>query len=118
MKPSFKELTKEEQTAILDAQQAEREAWGITKTLANAVRPATIKELSNGDFNASIRLAMNVDGKREFVTMFKYIKADQGSLKEFYENIGKGDLLSVEYAVKNGFYNINQAFKRQRKTKA
>jgi len=133
-KKAFAELTEsgkakrlagyEKQKRALEAAYEEKHGKSIElhDTLANLVRPATIKENSNGSKTAILRLAIyDAEAKKtEFKTGTIYIAPEKVGEKfeGFISGLEKGALLSVRYYVNDhGNMNIWSVFKRERPAK-
>ena len=123
---AYKDLTtagKAKRLAKYDAERAElSKKYGVDvqDVLANLVRPATIKENSNGSKTAIMRLAIyNAEEKKtDFVTGTMYIAEGKESLEGFITGLDKGDLLSIRYVVNDhGNMNLWSVFKRERPQK-
>lgn len=92
----------------LDRYAKEREERGTVECLARLVRPAKIKEIKDGNRQASVRLAIYNKEKKDsdFITASKFIEKGKDALEEFYASLTKGQLVSVEYKQTNGYNNI------------
>jgi hypothetical protein len=128
MKKAYAELTESGKAKRLATYQKQREELSekygveVNDCLANLVRPANIKENSNGSKTAVMRLAIyNAEEKKtDFVTGTMYIAPEKVGTKfeSFIAGLAKGDLLSIRYVTNDhGNMNIWSCFKRQRPQK-
>ena len=105
----FAELKTEKarQNRLAKYAQQDAELGTVTK-LARLVKPAKINTLTNGAKQAIVRLAIydNETKTTEYDNFFAYIAEGKESLEQFYAGLNKGQLVSCQYKVNNGFKNI------------
>lgn len=120
MKKQFNELTDAGKKARLAKYEKEREARGTKQTLARIVATPKIKDIANGNKQAVIRLAVNKAGSKEaeFPVVTAFIKKGKDGLENYYANLQKGQLVSVEYKEANGYKNVYNMINRNTQPKA
>lgn len=107
-KKKFSELTEKGQKQRLNKYQKERQARGTEESLVRLVKQANIKPIKGGNKMAVFRFAAYDKESKEtkFFTASAFIAKGKDKLEEFYANLTKGQLVSVEYKVNNGYRNI------------
>ena len=108
-KVPFNELKRESDKIKRLQKYADADAELGTKTvLARVVKSAKIKDLANGSKQAIIRVAIYdaATKETEFVNMFAYIAEGKNTLENFYAGLTKGQLVSVQFKINNGFHNV------------
>lgn len=119
----FNQLSEAEQQERLNKYEQERAARGTKQALVRLVKPATIKDIANGNQLAVFRFAeYNKETKEpKFFTATAFIKAGKDSLKSWYQNLTKGQLLSLEYKEEGNYTNvynlIDRSYADKRKSK-
>ncbi|OMF76759.1 hypothetical protein [Paenibacillus glucanolyticus] len=122
----FQDLTPAGQKKRLAKYQKEHEANGTQETTARLVREAVIKEIKDGNKQATFRFALHEKGaeKPRFVTMRAFIAKGKESLESFYRSLTPQHLLSVTYKESNGHTNVwnlmdrTEAYKANKAKKA
>lgn len=114
-KKSFSELTERGQKQRLAKYEAERAQRGTQEALVRLVRPASFKDLKDGNRLAVFRLAKfdKVDNETKFFTATAFIKKGKEALEAWYASLPKGALVSVEFKENNGYTNIWSMIDRQ-----
>lgn len=105
----------------LEKYSKERESRGTEEKLCRLVAKPIVKDTTDGQKSVALRLwvGYNKETKKdEYRWANAYIRNDQPKLLEFYSTLQKGQLLSVEYFMKDNFMNIYSAFKRTPRKKA
>jgi len=107
-KKAFSELTEQGKKRRLNQYAKERAERGTTQVLARLVKPATIKTIAGDNKLAVFRFASydKEAEKTNFFTASAFIKKGKDALENFYASLQKGQLVSVEYKVNNGYTNI------------
>ena len=105
---SFNTLTEVEKAEWLAAYAAEDAKLGTKTELARVVKAPKINELKNGAKQAIVRLAIydKETKSTKYDNFFGYIAEGKDALEQFYAGLPKGQLVSCQYKVNNGFNNI------------
>ena len=117
----FNELTKRGQEQRLAKYEAERQARGTQDAIGNVVKKPTFKTLDNGATIATFRIAFTQKGVEgtQFENFNAYIKPEQDKLLAYYQSVGKGQLVSVEFKVNEVdgkvYRNIWTMFNREKR---
>ena len=108
VKKAFNELTEQGQKKRLAKYEQERAARGTTEALVRLVKPATIKTIKDDNKMAILRFAEYNKETQEtkFFTANAFIEKGKEKLEAFYAGLTKGQLLSLEYKVNNGYTNV------------
>lgn len=124
----FNRLTKAGQTRRLNKYEQERQELSakydtqVENDLFTVVREAKIRETTKGDGSKSaiFRLVHRnaQTGKSEFVNATAFIPAGKTSLEEYYANVAKKQLVTVDFVKQNDtFIQIWKMMSRERATK-
>lgn len=102
---------------------AELAKYGREERLARVVRPATFKEINEGENKGSKMIYLNLafydtkTKKTEFHLASYFLRADKVGtpLEAYYAGLEKGQLLSVQFKINGKYMNIFQTFPRTAK---
>lgn len=107
-KTPFSQLSEAEKQERLNKYEQERAARGTKQALVRLVKPATIKDISNGNQLAVFRFAEYQKDKKEpkFFTATAFIKKGKDSLRNWYAGLTTKHLLSLEYKQEGSYTNV------------
>ncbi len=112
----FNELTDSGKAARLRKYEEERAERGTVRVLGRLVSKPSVKEISGGAMNAYLVLAVydKETEETDFITVSAYIAKDKvgTDLEAYYQNLEKGQLLSVEYKQNGDYKNAYGVFTR------